>query len=377
MSKAFRCAECGSRNHVFEALNESLLALSSELSADVVLRRIVEIARHLVHASYGAVGVRHASEGFSHFITSTEAASHRVPPEVETILAGVLSDPEPYVTTDIQADPRFGGWPPGHPDLKSFLGVPILAAGEIIGAFYIGNENTWGFKPEDKDLVELLAPHAGLAIKNVRLYEQTRELSVTQERNRLARELHDSVTQTLFSMRLAAESASVLVESNPQEARAQLDTVQELARSASSEMRSLIFELRPPELEIEGLVATLARHIDVLRRIHDVEIDLHHRGDAVLEATQEREVFRVVQEALNNAIRHSGARHIAVEIVTEEAKIRASVADDGVGFDPGAPRRSRRLGLVSMEERAHALDGELSISSAPGDGTVVALEVTR
>lgn len=315
--------------------------------------------------------------GFSHFIVSgTADARVALPPQTEGILAAVLRKGVAYTTSDIQQDPGFEGWPTGYPDLKSFLGIPIMGGGEVVGAFYLANENAWGFTAEGQALVELLAPHAGLAIKNVRLYEQSRELSIVQERNRLARELHDSVTQTLFSMKLAAESANVLIENDLAETRVQLARLQELARQASTEMRSLVFELRPSELEIEGLVATLRKHIDVLRRVHEIDIELHTRGGRLLDPSQEKEVFRIVQEALNNAIRHSRATEITVELIMEDDKLQVSVADDGVGFDPVAPRQSRRLGLVSMSERAQALQAEFSISSAPGRGTVVALELT-
>jgi GAF domain-containing protein len=210
VSNAFRCPECGSRNHVFEALNESLLAISSDLATEAVLQKIVDVGRQLVHASYGAVGVGDEQGGFSHLIISgTADARVALPSQTEEILAAVLRDGMADTTPDIQQDPRFEGWPTGYPDLKSFLGVPIVGGGEVVGAFYLANENAWGFTAEDQALVELLAPHAGLAIKNVRLYEQSRELSIVQERNRLARELHDSVTQTLFSMKLAAESVNV------------------------------------------------------------------------------------------------------------------------------------------------------------------------
>lgn len=374
----FRCPECGSRNHVFEALNESLLAISSDLTTDAVLQRIVDVARSLVHASYGAVGVRGDRDGFSHFIISGGGTTSRalLPLPAQAILADVLVAGAPYSTNDIQQDPRFEAWPEGYPDLKSFLGVPIRSGDEIVGAFYLSNENTWGFTPDHRTLVELLAPHAALAIKNARLYEQSRELSVVQERNRLARELHDSLTQTLFSMKLAAESATVLIESDLDEARQQLQHLQELARSASAEMRSLVFELRPPELEIEGLVTTLRKHVDVLRRVHQIDVEVHHRGERILDPAREREIFRVVQEALNNAIRHSGASEISIELVMEDDKVCVRVADNGSGFEPGVPTRSRRLGLTSMSERAQALGAELSISSSPGRGTIVTLELT-
>lgn len=374
MTNLFRCPECGAPNHVFAALNESLLAISSDLAIEAVLQKLVEVARGLIHASFGALGVADERGGFRYLVTSPATGPHGNP-IAPGIFSSFLHEELPYGTSDVQADPRFTGWPAGYPDLKSFLWVPIASADEIVGGFYLGNENTWGFTPEHQSLVGLLAPHAAIAIKNAHLYEQSRELSVVQERNRLARELHDSVTQTLFSMKLAAESANVLVDDDTAAARAQLAHMQELARQASTEMRSLVFELRPPELEIEGLVPTLRKHIDVLRRVHSVDIDLQHRGDRILSPVEEREVFRIIQEALNNAVRHADAAEIVVEVVIEDDKLRVSITDDGVGFDRDAPRKTRRLGLLSMSERAQALGGELSVSSTPGRGTVVALEL--
>lgn len=374
MSNVFRCPECGAPNHVFAALNESLLAISSDLAIEGVLQQLVEVARGLIHASFGALCVANEQGGFRYFITSPATVSQIEPAEAP-IFSALLHDRLPYTTSDVQADARFGEWPSGYPDLKSFLWVPIASADEIVGGFYLGNENTWGFTPEHQSLVNLLAPHAAIAINNAHLYEQSRELSVVQERNRLARELHDSVTQTLFSMKLAAESANVLIDDDAAAARAQLVHMQELARQASTEMRSLVFELRPPELEIEGLIPTLRKHIEVLRRVHSVDIQIHHRGDRILNPVEEKEVFRIIQEALNNAIRHAHAAEIVVEVVLEDDKLRVSVADDGVGFDPDAPRKTRRLGLLSMTERAQGLGGELSVSSRPGRGTVVTLEL--
>lgn len=374
MINVFRCPECGAPNHVFAALNESLLAISSDLAIEAVLQKLVEVARGLIHASFGALGVADERGGFRYFVTSPATGSHGNP-IAPGFFSSFLHEELPFATSDVQVDPRFAGWPSDYSDLKSLLWVPIASADETVGGFYLGNENTWGFTPEHQSLVELLAPHAAIAIKNAHLYEQSRELSVVQERNRLARELHDSVTQTLFSMKLAAESANVLIDDDTAAARAQLVHMQELARQASTEMRSLVFELRPPELEIEGLIPTLRKHIEVLRRVHSVDIELHHRGDRILNPVEEKEVFRIVQEALNNAVRHADAAEIVVEVVIEDDKLRVSVADDGVGFDPDAPRKTRRLGLLSMSERAQGLGVELSVSSRPGRGTVVALEL--
>lgn len=374
MSNVFRCPECGAPNHVFDALNDSLLAISSDLAIEVVLQRLVDVARELVHASYGGVGVADEGRGFRYFISSG-TDNDQTPTPVAEIFAALLREGIPYASSDVQADERFAGWPEAYPDLNSLLAIPIMSGQEILGAFYLGNENSWGFTPDHQALVQLLAPHAGIAIRNARLYEQSRELTLVQERNRLARELHDSVTQTLFSMKLAAESANTLIDHDAEEARAQLGHMQDLARRASEEMRSLVFEVRPPELEIERLVPTLGKHIEVLHRVHAIDIVFQHRGDRVLLPAQEKEIFRIIQEALNNAIRHADASEILVELTLEDEKVHVAIGDDGAGFDPNAPRAAGHLGLVSMSERAQALGAEFSISSTPGRGTVVALEL--
>jgi signal transduction histidine kinase len=336
----------------------------------------VDVGRDLVHASWAAVGVADEDGLLSHFIVSRgDGASNSSSSGEDATLAAILRETGPFATTNIQEDPQFSGWPPGYPDLKSFLRVPIHSRNEIVGAFCLANENTWGFSREHQDLIELLAPHAGLAIRNARLHDQSLELSVVQERNRLARELHDSVTQTLFSMKLAAETAAALLDEDPAGAREEIKRLQEQARHATSEMRALIFELRPPELESDGLLTTLRKHIEVLQRVHPTDIELQVDGEWDLEPRQENEVFRIVQEALNNAIKHSRAATIVVDVSIDASKLRISVTDDGIGFSEGAGA-GRRFGLVSMSERAEAIGAALSISSRPGEGTVVMLELS-
>jgi signal transduction histidine kinase len=298
-------------------------------------------------------------------------------PRQHGLLDAMLHTPLSERLPDIQADPRFGGWPSKHPNMKSFLGVPIVAKGEVIAAFYLANrKGATEFDAEDQALIETLAAHAAIAIENTRLYERSRELSIVEERNRLARELHDSVTQTLFSLSLTAESAATLADSNPALAKEQILSVRHLATEALQEMRSLIFELRPAELEAEGLVGTLRKRVDVLRRVYRREIELDVRAERRLDAETEKQLFRIVQEALHNALRHSQADRLGVEISMPDGKVLAVVRDNGIGFDPEAARlRSRRLGLTSMQERAEELGARLDIRSCPGDGTEVQVEL--
>jgi len=262
--------------------------------------------------------------------------------------------------------------------MRSFLGVPIVAVEAVIGAFYLTDkEAAPDFSPADQELIELLAAHAAIAITNARLYERTRELSILDERNRVALELHDAVSQKLFGLVLAAESADTLLDTDVDAARAQLGRLRELAQQALEELRDLILELRPPNLERDGLATTLRKHIELVRRLQPraIELDLHVAGPFAADVRRDSEVLRIAQEALQNALRHARAGRVVIRLGAGDGVLELEVSDDGAGFDPLSPElRSSRLGLSSMEERARRLGGRLEIRSAAGDGTTVRLE---
>jgi signal transduction histidine kinase len=290
----------------------------------------------------------------------------------------MLQSEAPYRTDDIRRDPRFRGWwPRSHPRMASFLGVPIASRSGVLGAFYLTDkEGEPAFTDGDERLIVMLAAHAAIAIEGARLYERARELSVIEERNRLARDLHDSVVQKLFGIALTAESAATLLDRSAEAARGEVERLQALTQDAIAELRSLVFQLRPAAIESEGLAAALAKHVDVLGRVHRLPIALEHSGDPRLRPGVDEELFKIAQEALHNALRHAAAEHVRVRLEERPEVVALSVADDGRGFDPEAPTlRSRSLGLTSMEERAHALGGALRIASAPGAGTTVDLEL--
>jgi signal transduction histidine kinase len=300
-------------------------------------------------------------------------------PRTHGMLGAMLESPQPFRTDDIHEDPRFRGWwPSRHPDMRSFLGVPIAAPEGVIGAFYLTEkQGAPAFEAEDQEIIELLAAHAAIAITNAGLYERSRELSMLSERNRLALELHDVVSQKLFSLMLSAEAAGTLIERDADAARAQVQRVQQLAREALEELRSLILELRPPELERDGLDGALRKEVEMLRRLHGVEITLHVAStSANASARTDADVLRIAQEALHNALRHAEARRVTVRLEGRDGRLVLEITDDGVGFRPHDPElRSRHLGLTSMEERARDLGGQLEIRSAPSAGTTVRLEV--
>jgi signal transduction histidine kinase len=366
----------------FRAMSDAVLAIAAEHSVEPVLQKLVHAARELAGARYAALGVPDGEGAFAQFLTSGMSdelvASMGPLPRTHGLLGAMLESERPYRTADVRADPRFKGWwPSEHPEMRSFLGVPIVSRSGVIGAFYLTEKDgSAEFGDEDLQLIEMLAAHAAIAIENARLFERSRELSILEERNRLARDLHDSVTQKLFGVVLTAEAAAMLVGRDADEARAQLQRLQELAADAMEELRAVIFELQPPALESEGLATALRKHVDVLRRVYRREIGLELAGAPRLPPRADGEVFRIAQEALQNALRHAGAERIDVRLDARDARLALTVADDGIGFDPAAPAlRSRRLGLTSMEERARAVGGVLAIESEPGGGTVVRLEV--
>jgi signal transduction histidine kinase len=365
-----------------EAMGDAVRAIAAERSVEPVLQRIVSVGRELAGARYAALGVPDGEGNFAKFITagmSDELIAALGPlPRTHGLLGAMLDADRPYRTGDIKRDPRFRGWwPREHPNMSSFLGVPILAPGEVLGALYLTDkEDAAEFTQEDEGLIEMLAAHAAIAIENARLYERGRELSVIEERNRLARDLHDSVVQKLFGIALASQSAATLFDRDAQAARAQVERLQELTQDAIQELRSLIFQLRPADVESDGLAAALAKHVGVLRKAHPQEIALDVAGEPRLRPGIDEEVFRIAQEALHNALKHAAAARLRVRLDEGGSRLRLTVEDDGVGFDPASPaHRSRRLGLTSMEERARALGGALTIDSTPGTGTTIALEV--
>jgi signal transduction histidine kinase len=364
------------------AVSDAVLAVASQLSVDDVLQRLVDSARELAGALYAALGIPDGEGGFNCFLVagmSDQLVAAMGPlPHTHGMLGAMLESTTPYRTEDIHDDPRFRGWwPRGHPNMRSFLGVPIVAAGEVIGAFYLTEkEGAQDFDRADQELIELLAAHAAIAITNARLYERSRELSIVSERNRLALELHDAVSQKLFSVVLTAEAAVTQLDRDPAAARVQVERVRALAREALDELRSLIFGLRPPALEHDGLEGALRKEVEMLRRVHGVEIELHAVGAVDGSGERNLAVLRIAHEALHNALRHARAEHVVVWLKEGDGALVVEVTDDGVGFQPDrAELRSRHLGLTSMEERARELGGRLEIRSAPGVGTTVRLEL--
>lgn len=368
------------------AVSTALLAMSRHLEVRDVLKTIVASARDLLDARYAALGVPDDHGGFAQFVVdgvSDEQWRAIGPlPRQHGILAAMLKDARTERLADVRRDPRFEGWPASHPDMSDFLGMPIRDGDEIMGALFLANkncpkpDNTCGFTQEDEDLLTILAQHAAIALTNARLYERSRELTIAEERSRLAHELHDAVSQKLFSLRLTAQAAAALVDRDPVRAKGELTQVAALAAEAVEELRAAVVELRPAALDEDGLVATLRTHVQVLDRAHSARVTYSGYLPRALPAAQEEAVLRVSQEALHNALRHSGAGRVDVSLDPRDKGALLRIRDDGGGFEPRTVRRAgRHLGLVSMRDRAAGVGGRLTVESAPGEGTTITMEV--
>src|SRR6478735_7045336 len=306
------------------AVSAALLAMNRHLEMRDVLKTIVASARDLLDAEYAALGVPDDHGGFAQFVVdgvSDEQWRAIGPlPRQHGILAAMLHQAKPERLADVRKDPRFEGWPDAHPDMSDFLGLPITDGDEIIGALFLANklcpkpEGGCGFTAEDEELLQMLAQHAAIALTNARLYERSRELTIAEERSRLAHELHDAVSQKLFSLRLTAQAAATLVDRDPSRAKGELQQVAALAAEATEELRAAVVELRPAALDEDGLVATLRTQIQVLDRAHGARVTFTAHGVRALPASQEEAVLRVSQEALHNALRHSGADQVDVTL---------------------------------------------------------------
>lgn len=371
-----------------EQLELRLGALSSvaeTLTVDADARRVLdELCRVVVEATeaVGAtvqlvdpedrqihlLGAHGIPEGYAEALAASRAAG------AQTAASDVLQDPAPrwlpHARDGALADPLFARL---HPFLRvapwrGLLVLPLDALGRHVGSVSISYPE--GVEPDAGERVFLrtVADHAATAVENLRLFGSARDAAALQERHRLARELHDSVSQALYGIALGARTARTLADRDPSAVVEPLDYVLSLAEAGLAEMRALIFELRPEALATEGLVAALERQLQALRARHQLTVDADLGSEPEVDVEVKEALYRVAQEALHNVVKHARATRVDVRLADEGGgALTLRIADDGVGFDPDGSYPGH-LGLRSMRERVEALDGELDLVSAAGRG---------
>jgi signal transduction histidine kinase len=260
--------------------------------------------------------------------------------------------------------------------VATLVSVPLIAQGRSVGVLNLGSRSPEPIQPEELSILAAIGQQTGVAVENAYLYEQAQQLAIVQERNRLARDLHDSVTQALYGISLYAEAAArQLGLGDGKMAAEHLAEIRTTAQESLREMRLLIFELRPPMLRSEGLVVALQARLEAVEARVGVQTRLQAEGEGPLSPQVEDGLYRIAQEALNNALKHARASSVALRLVHGPRSVLLEIADDGAGFDPAGLAGNSGFGLRGMDERAARLGGTLVVDSAPGRGTRVRVEV--
>jgi signal transduction histidine kinase len=363
------------------ALVEAGIALTSELSLEVILQKLVEIARSQVNSRYAALSVLDRDGHIAQFVTSGigEAERARIGhiPEGHGLLAVLLREGESLRLDDIRTDPRSCGFPPHHPPMKSLLGVPVLSRGRIIGNLYLTDkQGVASFDDTDEEIVRLLATQAAAAIETGRLQEQLESLARFEERERIAMDLHDGVIQSVYATALHLEDAGEKLSEAPDQAGPVIDTAIDTLHQVIKDIRSYIFELRAQVSEVEDLPGAIRDLAETLRvntlMSVNVEVGAPPRG---LSQAQAVGLFHIAQEALNNVSKHSRATSVSIKLRSQNGRVRLEVQDNGIGFNTSGPGATDRHGLRNIKDRARSLRADLLIDSEVRRGTLLRVEL--
>jgi signal transduction histidine kinase len=377
LQAAYRTLEqqVAQRTRELSALYEVTAVASASLDLHTVLQSSLERLLAAVHGEIGAFHLLDEETG-----TLSLAARRGDAPGLSTVddptplcdgLTGLVVERDaPLVLSDVAEGP--------HPlaalsvaGSYAYIGVPMHAKGQVLGVLSVIGHPGRDFQ-QDVSLLASIADQIGVAVENARLYQQAEQLAIVNERQRLARELHDSVTQALYSLVLLSEAARRLAGAQDSSQLQEVVTrLGEIGQQALKEMRLMVYELRSLTLQERGLVRALEQRLDAVEKRAGIRASLATEGTVELAAPVEEALYRIAQEALNNALKHASATAVSVRVVASESRIEIEVRDDGVGFDPGDVRDRGGMGLANMQERIEKLGGQLAIRSAPRKGTTV------
>lgn len=367
------------------ALDAAVRGVAGLVPLDDVLQLIVDRVRPLVGAQYAALGIVDANGRIERFITSGLADEGRrrigALPEGHGLLGLIIRENRSFRIPDLNKDPRRYGFPPNHPPMQSFLGVPVTVRNTTVGRLYLTNKvGADEFTEEDQSLVETFALHAGIAMDNARLHDQLRRLAVVDERERISKDLHDGIIQNMYAVGLSLEDVPELMEDDRNEATARVERAIDAIHLAIQDIRNFIFGLRPELLEGAALVAGLATLVEEARHNTLIDIDLRV-PDAADEPASEvtGQLLAVVSESLSNVLRHSQATRAVVELEVDDdgAGYELRIEDNGIGFDQSRVGKLGHQGLANTRGRVAELGGTVTVHSEPGSGTRVIVHVPR
>ncbi|HSL76361.1 MAG TPA: GAF domain-containing sensor histidine kinase [Candidatus Limnocylindrales bacterium] len=361
-----------------EALSDAIGAVAGVLTVEAVLQLIVDRVRQLVGARYAALGIlADDRRRIERFITSGITAEQRRllgdPPQGHGLLGLIITEGRSLRISDIGAHPASYGFPANHPPMTSLLGVPVRIKNRTIGNLYLTDKvHATEFSDDDKQLVELFAAHAGIAIENARLHEAVQYLAVVDERERIGKDLHDGIIQTLYAISLSLEDVADLMTEDRAAAAVTVDRAIDTLNQAIADLRQFVVGLRPETIDEADFNGLLAALVDQVRQNNVVEVELELPHERIeLPAHARTELLQIAREALSNIARHAHATTARVTVRRDDDRLRLEVADDGVGFDTSSAVPRGHLGLANMRDRAGALGGALEVGRGTPGTTII------
>lgn len=374
LDAAWARAEARSQTERLVALDAAVRDIAGVLSVDRVLQLIVDRVRDLSSAEYAALGIVGPLGVIDTFITSgmSEEVRRRIGalPVGRGLLGLIIREDRSFLIDHIASDPRSSGFPPNHPAMHSFLGVPVRNKGRSIGNLYLTNKATAAtFSEDDRRLVETFALHAGIAIENARLHEEVQRLAVVAERHRISQDLHDSSIQSLYAVALSLEDLPEVMADDPADASARVDHAIDSIHQTIRDIRNFILGLGPElldEADLASGINSLAAEF-ALNTVVDLEVSVDDLP--AVAADTAAHVLAMAREGLSNIARHSAATRASIDLHASDGTMRLVIGDNGRGFDVGHARSPRQHGLTNLQARAEAVGGSLDIRSEPGAGT--------
>jgi signal transduction histidine kinase len=381
-SRSQQASEGQALSPALQALDAAVRGISGVLDVEQVLQLIVDGVRDLVAAQYAALGIVDEAGLITQFVTSGITAEQRQAigdlPRGHGLLGLIIRENRTYRIPDIASHPESYGFPPNHPPMRSFLGAPATVHGKVVGRLYLTNkQNAAEFSADDQTLVEMFALHAAIAIDNARLHERVQRLAVVDERDRISRELHDSVIQSIYAVTLSLDDVPELAKAAPTEAGKRADEAIDALHGVIRDIRNFIFGLRPLLLDSGGLLDGFGVLADELRRNTATEIEIAGEEPKGLPMEIVGELLAIAREGLANVARHSGAAHAWLRFATAGDNVQLEIADDGRGFGADAVVARGHHGLANMRARAEALGGTFDIVSGEDAGTRIIVVIPR
>jgi signal transduction histidine kinase len=378
------------------AVNEqqSLLEVSRAVASKIDLQGVLSTVLAQLERLFGITGASVLTIEGDHLVFrdamnipgSREQVGLGIPLASADLIWKSLSRREAVIIPDVLADTpmaadyrriisELGMWGrPPFTHIRSWMAVPLFVQDRIIGMLSMSRTTPESFTPDHTRLASIFADHVAVAIENARLYEQAQGVAALEERQRLARELHDSVSQALYGIALGARTARTQLDRDPSKAAEPVEYILSLAEAGLAEMRALIFELRPESLEQEGLVAAIEKQIAAGRARYGIQIDAVLPPEPDVPVETKEVLYRIAQEALHNVVKHANATSVALSLAAEDSQLVLRLADNGSGFDADQ-EFAGHLGLRSMKERAALGGGTLDITSSPGKGTTIVARI--